>query len=50
MTAQAVIKRATIPENQRNPFMVYIDEAQEYIDEKIEDMLNQSINQSSKEV
>ena len=42
MTAQAVIKRATIPENQRIPFMVYIDEAQEYIDEKIEDMLNQA--------
>ncbi|SMN17148.1 VirD-like protein [uncultured Candidatus Thioglobus sp.] len=45
MTAQAVIKRATIPENQRNPFMVYIDEAQEYIDEKIEDMLNQARKQ-----
>ena len=42
MTAQAVIKRATIPENERIPFMVYIDEAQEYIDEKIEDMLNQA--------
>jgi hypothetical protein len=42
MTAQAVIKRATIPENERNPFMLYIDEAQEYIDEKIEDMLNQA--------
>ena len=42
MTAQAVIKRATIPENERNPFMVYIDEAQEYINEKIEDMLNQA--------
>lgn len=42
MTAQAVIKRATIPENERIPFMVYIDEAQEYIDEKIEYMLNQA--------
>ena len=42
MTAQAVIKRATISENERIPFMVYIDEAQEYIDEKIEDMLNQA--------
>ena len=42
LTAQAVIKRATLPETNRIPFMVYIDEAQEYIDQKIEDMLNQS--------
>jgi hypothetical protein len=42
LLSQATIKRATIAENQRKPFMVYIDEAHEYIDEKIEHMLNQS--------
>lgn len=42
LVAQAVIKRASLPENQRRDFMVYVDEAHEYFDEKFESMLNSS--------
>ncbi len=42
LASQAVIKRATVPEADRKPYMVYVDEAQEYFDEKIEQMLNQA--------
>jgi len=42
LASQAVIKRATVPEEHRKPYMVYVDEAQEYFDEKIEEMLNQA--------
>lgn len=42
LASQAVIKRATVPEANRKPYMVYVDEAQEYFDEKLEQMLNQA--------
>ncbi len=42
LASQAVIKRATVPEANRKPYMVYVDEAQEYFDEKLEEMLNQA--------
>ena len=45
LAAQAVIKRSTIAESERNPFMIYVDEAHEYFDEKIEQMLNQARKQ-----
>ena len=46
LLAQAVIQRGTLPEYARDPYMVYVDEAQEYLDEKIENMLNQARKQS----
>ena len=42
LLSQAVIKRATVPEENRKPYMVYVDEAQEYFDAKLEQMLNQA--------
>ena len=40
--AQAVIERASIPEPERRPAFLYIDEASEYLDEMIELLLNQA--------
>jgi len=40
--AQAVLERAGQPEDKRLPFLVYIDEAQEYFDDHIETLLNQA--------
>ncbi|MEM7206494.1 MAG: hypothetical protein AAF434_01595 [Pseudomonadota bacterium] len=40
--AQAVMERSALPESDRLPFMVYIDEAQEYFDEHIEVILTQA--------
>ena len=42
LLGQAIIKRSAIPESQRKPFYVYIDEAHEYFDENIEQLLNQA--------
>jgi len=42
MIAQAVLKRAVVPKDERVPSFIYIDEAHEYFDEKIEDLLNQA--------
>ena len=42
LLGQAIIKRSAIPESGRNPFYVYIDEAHEYFDENIEQLLNQA--------
>ncbi len=42
LISQAVIKRSGISEDMRNPFMVYIDEAHEYFDFRLEDILNQA--------
>jgi hypothetical protein len=39
---QAALERSTIPEHQRTPAFVYIDEAQEYFDDSIETILNQA--------
>jgi len=42
LLSQAVIKRSTISEEDRNPYMVYIDEAHEYFDHRLENILNQA--------
>ena len=42
LLSQAIIKRSAIPETERLPFYVYIDEAHEYFDENIEQLLNQA--------
>lgn len=41
MIAQAALERSTIPEDERTPTFVYVDEAQEYFDDKIETILAQ---------
>ena len=40
--AQAALERATIPEQERRPTFIYIDEAQDYFDDTIEHLLNQA--------
>ncbi len=40
--AQATLERATLPESQRRPTFVYIDEAHDYFDDTIEQLLNQA--------
>jgi hypothetical protein len=42
LIAQAALKRALVPKEERLPAFVYTDEAHEYFDEKIEDLLNQA--------
>jgi hypothetical protein len=42
MLAQATLERSTIPENERTPTLVYVDEAQEYFDDTTETILNQA--------
>jgi hypothetical protein len=42
LLVQAVQERAAIPENRRRATFVYIDEAQDYFDEGIENLLNQA--------
>ncbi|SUS07748.1 conserved hypothetical protein [uncultured Defluviicoccus sp.] len=42
MIAQAALERAAIPPERRRATFVYVDEAQEYFDEEIEDLLNQA--------
>ena len=42
LLSQAALERSTIPEYQRTPTFVYIDEAQEYFDDKIETILSQA--------
>ncbi len=42
LLGQSVLRRVTIPEEKRKPFFIYIDEAHEYFDEKIEGLLNQA--------
>ena len=42
MLSQAALERSTIPEWKRTPTFVYVDEAQEYFDEKIETILSQA--------
>ncbi|HVY83558.1 MAG TPA: DUF87 domain-containing protein [Caulobacterales bacterium] len=38
---QAVMERATLPLNERQPCFLYVDEAQEYVDEQMALLLNQ---------
>ena len=42
MLAQAALERSTIPEDDRTPTFVYVDEAQEYFDDTIETILSQA--------
>jgi len=42
LIAQASIERAAIPPHERRPTFVYIDEAQDYFDENIGQLLNQA--------
>lgn len=42
LISQAALSRSILPENQRKPFMVYIDEAHDYFDDRIEDIANQA--------
>jgi hypothetical protein len=42
LLGQAVLKRTAIPEKNRKPFFIYIDEAHEYFDYRLEDLLNQA--------
>lgn len=42
MIAQAALERSTLPEHERAPVFVYVDEAQEYFDDSIETILNQA--------
>lgn len=42
MIVQAAMERATIPKDERTPCYVYVDEAQEYFDESVSDLLIQA--------
>jgi hypothetical protein len=42
MVGQAANERATVPPERRRPTFVYVDEAYEYFDDRIEDLLNQA--------
>ena len=42
LTLQAALERAAIPEDQRRPAFLYIDEAAEYFDDNIDNLLNQA--------
>jgi hypothetical protein len=42
MVGQAAIERAAVPPERRRPTFVYIDEAHEYFDDRIEELLNQA--------
>lgn len=42
LLSQATIKRSNLPESERTPYMIYIDEAHEYFDHRFEDILNQA--------
>jgi DNA helicase HerA-like ATPase len=42
MLAQAALERSVLPEHERTPTFVYVDEAQEYFDDSIETILEQA--------
>lgn len=42
MIVQAAMERATVPKDKRTPCYVYVDEAQEYFDESVSDLLIQA--------
>lgn len=42
LIAQAALSRSILPPEKRIPFFVYIDEAHDYFDERIEDIANQA--------
>ena len=41
LIAQATVARASLPARDRTPFHLYIDEAQEYLDQKTAELFNQ---------
>jgi hypothetical protein len=42
LLSQAALERSTLPEHERTPTFVYVDEAQEYFDDRVETILNQA--------
>lgn len=42
LIAQAAVQRAALPAHERRPSFIYIDEAQDYFDENISNLLNQA--------
>ena len=42
MTLQAALERAALPESKRRPAFLYIDEAADYFDRNIDDLLTQA--------
>lgn len=42
MLAQAALERSVLPEHERTPTFVYVDEAQEYFDDSVETILEQA--------
>ncbi len=42
MLSQAILERSTLREKDRNPTFVYVDEAHEYFDDRVETILNQA--------
>lgn len=42
LIAQAALERSTLDEDDRNPVFVYVDEAQEYFDDRVETILTQA--------
>ncbi len=42
LIAQAAVQRATLPPHERRPSFIYIDEAQDYFDENISNLLHQA--------
>jgi hypothetical protein len=42
LTLQAALERAALPERQRHPAFLYIDEAADYFDDNIDDLLTQA--------
>jgi hypothetical protein len=42
LTLQAALERAALPESERRPAFLYIDEAAEYFDDNIDDLLTQA--------
>ncbi len=42
LIAQAAVQRAVLPPHERRPSFIYIDEAQDYFDENISNLLNQA--------
>lgn len=42
MIAQAALERSTLPESERTPTYVYVDEAQEYFEDRVETILSQA--------
>ena len=42
LTFKAAMERAILPEHERRPTFLWVDEASEYFDDQIDDLLNQA--------